>query len=384
MRFEMNETEFRTDWAEKVVCEIANLLGLPVARYEFAAGYVGEPPEFVEGIVSVNFIPDECEYELSGEKFIEIEPGELYIVENVFKALDRAEVSPPDSWTRIDGIKTGADIFVGYILLDTLVNHCNRNSHNWGVMSIDGKLQLMPAYSHGTALGSTFIYRDRVTSLSHYLNEFSLSPFQDENSRLSTFTVFEQAAKLYPQAAKIWQERLATIDPIDIKNIFDRIPDKRISAKSSKFANRLLRYNRTRLLTFRIEEEREIINRDELDRYVKILKSEYEQRVASAFAIFTEDAINKIGQPETRLTEDSLFLMNNLIRDILKLEEDIDPVSENIRSDYQREFDRRLFSRVVKSDISLFATINGLSPIQSQIEFQMSEDGWKNDGSIEI
>jgi hypothetical protein len=95
MRFEMNKTEFRTDWAEKVVCEIANLLGLPVARSEFAAGYVGEPPEFVEGIVSVNFIPDECEYELSGEKFIEIEPGELYIVENVFKALDRAEVSPP-------------------------------------------------------------------------------------------------------------------------------------------------------------------------------------------------------------------------------------------------------------------------------------------------
>jgi hypothetical protein len=210
-----------------------------------------------------------------------------------------------------------------------------------------------------------------------------LSPFQDKNSRLSTFTVFEQAAKLYPQAAKIWQERLAAIDLVDIKNIFDRIPDKRISAKSSKFANRLLRYNRTRLLTFRIEEEREIINRDELDRYIKILKLEYEQRVASAFAIFTEDAINKIGRSETRLTEDSLFLMNNLIRDILKLEEDIDPVSENIRSDYQREFDRRLFSRVVKSDISLFATINGLSPIQSLIEFQMSEDGWKDNGSSE-
>lgn len=232
-------------------------------------------------------------------------------------------------------------------------------------------------------MGSTFIYRDRVTSLSHYLNEFSLSPFQDKNSRLSTFTVFEQAAKLYPQAAKIWQERLAAIDPVDIKNIFDQIPDGRISAKSSKFANRLLRYNRTKLLTFRIEEDRQIINQDELDRYIKILKLEYEQRVASAFAIFTEDAINKIGRSETRLTEDSLFLMNNLIRDILKLEEDIDPVSENIRSDYQREFDRRLFSRVVKSDISLFATINGLSPIQSLIEFQMSEDGWKDNGSSE-
>jgi hypothetical protein len=94
---------------------------------------------------------------------------------------------------------------------------------------------------------------------------------------------------------------------------------------------------------------------------------------ASAFAIFTEDAINKIGQPGVRLTEDSLFLMNNLIRDILKLEEDVDPLSENIRSDYRREFERRLFSYVVKSDISLFATRNGLSPIQSLIEFQMSE-----------
>ena len=59
-------SDARTDWTEKVVNEIANLLGLPVARYELATGYFGRAIKLVEGVVSINCIPKNAQV-LTGE-----------------------------------------------------------------------------------------------------------------------------------------------------------------------------------------------------------------------------------------------------------------------------------------------------------------------------
>ena len=54
-------SDARTDWTEKVVNEITNLLGLPVARYELATGYFGKSTKLVAGVVSINCIPDNAQ-----------------------------------------------------------------------------------------------------------------------------------------------------------------------------------------------------------------------------------------------------------------------------------------------------------------------------------
>jgi hypothetical protein len=107
----------RTDWAEKVVYEITKLLNLPSARYEFGAGYLGDPPEFQEGIISVNCIPINGKNQQSGKRFLMGILGSdyKYTVENVLYTLNLAEVRSPSDY-QIGGIKSGAETFVGYLL----------------------------------------------------------------------------------------------------------------------------------------------------------------------------------------------------------------------------------------------------------------------------
>ena len=249
-------SDARTDWTEKVVNEIANLLGLPVARYELATGYFGKSTKLVEGVVSINCIPDRAQV-LTGEEFLtqvldcNLDDPRQYTVENVLKALDLADVKIPSNWQQqIPGIDTGAKLFVGYMMLDCLVNNSDRHDHNWGVMAVGDNLELIPSFDHGLSLGSTDEDDDKpALSLADYVNRYSQSCFQDGYNKLPTLTVFERAARLNPDAAIVWQERLKQVTPTQITAIFNRIPDGRITPIAAKFAIDLLAYNLERILT---------------------------------------------------------------------------------------------------------------------------------------
>jgi hypothetical protein len=260
-------TEARTDWTEKVVNEIANVLDLPVAQYELASGYFNNSPEIVEGVVSLNCIPRNVNLTFTGQqllsRFIDYDPENpsQYTIENVLKALDLAKVKIPSNWeSPIAGVSTGAELFVGYILLDTFTNNSDRHDHNWGVMSVDNQIQLIPSFDHGLSLGSTDEDEDKLNiSLSGYVNRYSQSCFQDGYNKVPNLTIFDRAARLYPDAAKIWQKQLALVTPDRINGIFDRIPDGRITPVAAKFAIDLLRYNRERIANLEIEPIRKSI-----------------------------------------------------------------------------------------------------------------------------
>jgi hypothetical protein len=248
-------SEARTDWTEKVVNEIAELLNLPVARYELANGYFEESAELVEGVVSINCIPENAEI-FTGEDFLiqsidyDRDNPSQYTIENVLKALDLAEVKPPCNWQNpIPGIDTGAELFVGYMLLDCYVTNSDRHDHNWSIMSVGERLELVPSFDHGISLGSTDEDDGKPNMpLSDYVNRYSQSCFQEGYNKLPTLTIFERAAKLYPKSAQIWLEQLTAITPDQIDEIFERIPEGRITQASANFAKGLIEYNRTELL----------------------------------------------------------------------------------------------------------------------------------------
>ena len=249
-------SDARTDWTEKVVNEIANLLGLPVARYELATGYFGKSTKLVEGVVSINCIPDNTQI-LTGEEFLtqvldcNLDDPRQYTVENVLKALDLADVKIPSNWQQpIPGIDTGAKLFVGYMMLDCLVNNSDRHDHNWEVMAVGGRIELVSSFDRGLSLGSTDEDEDKPNlSLADYVNRYSQSCFQSGYNKLPTLTIFERAAQLYPAAAIVWQERLKQVTSTQITAIFNRIPDGRITPIAAKFAIDLLAYNLERILT---------------------------------------------------------------------------------------------------------------------------------------
>jgi hypothetical protein len=254
-------SEARTDWTEKVVAELADLLNLPVARYELASGYFDKSSELVEGVISLNCIPENADEVFTGQQILsqfvnyDANNPSQYTIENVLRALDLGNIKPPSNWREpITEIDTGAKTFVGYMLLDTLINNSDRHDHNWGVMSVNGQIELIPSFDHGLSLGSTDEDEDKLKILlSDYVNRYSQSCFQEGYNKLPTLTVFEQCARLYPNAAKIWQSKLKQLNLNQIIEIFDRLPSERITPTAAKFAKDLLTYNHRRILDLNIE-----------------------------------------------------------------------------------------------------------------------------------
>jgi hypothetical protein len=250
-----SERSVRVDWAEKVVSEIAALLGIPTAKYEFATTYFENSPELVEGIVSINCIAT-GNVRQSGEKLLNqiiddgSEASQQYTIENAISALDLAQVKRPSGYNSIpNGIESGAETFVGYILLDALVDNWDRHAENWSII-LGEEIELMPCYDYGESLCSGETDEEKQSiNLDEYI-QVSSSSFTDREGtkRLSMLEVFKRAASLKPQAAQIWLNKLAEIEPEQINKIFERIPEGRITEMSANFAKGLIKYNRTELL----------------------------------------------------------------------------------------------------------------------------------------
>ena len=69
---------------------------------------------------------------------------------------------------------------------------------------------------------------------------------------MPTLDVFKEALKLRPLAAKSWLDRLAQISENDVNDIFDQIPDDRITDAARRFAMKMLELNRQRLLKLEV------------------------------------------------------------------------------------------------------------------------------------
>jgi hypothetical protein len=242
----------RNDWPEKVVYEISKLLNLPTARYEFALAWNEERQSFVPGSLSVNCLPPGAESIAGGDLLVNTLPSYKagypfsYSVENVLKALAQNEVGCPQNWVGIAGIDRATDLFVGYLALDAICGGVDRHPNNWEVMVVDGRLDLVPSFDHGSSLGGNFSESTRATiATSSFAPNLMKSAFWNNTERIDPIQAFEIAVRLYPQI--VWQQRLKAITSTQINEIFDRIPEGRITPAAAKFAIDLLDFNRQAL-----------------------------------------------------------------------------------------------------------------------------------------
>jgi hypothetical protein len=352
----------RTDWAEKVVYEITKLLDLPSARYEFGAGYLGDPPKFQEGIISVNCVPINGKNQQSGKRFLMGILGSdyKYTVGNVLYALNLAEVRSPSDY-QIDGIKSGAETFVGYLLLDCLTNNTDRHVGNWELIRVEGKLELLPTYDHGTSLGSIGSDNQKrriISSLADNINQINRCPFveEDRGNYLSTFDAFNRAAKLYPEAAQIWIEKLRAITLEQINEIFERIPEGRITPTAATFAKALLEYNQAQILNLDLE-----LIQPQLD----------EQAILTAIETLKQEVREISNLTTIDFDEDNLSYMRDFV--VYRSTKDHNNLQPAI--EYADELDRRLF-KAIEDDISIFSGY--ILDVKYLIEEKMSDEGLVN------
>jgi hypothetical protein len=183
-----------------------------------------------------------------------------YAVDRVLNALEQERVAVPSGFDLPAGIDNGAKTFVGYLMFDSVISNCEaqarrqvvRHDQNFEIQVLpDGTQELAPTFDQGQAMGATLSDKMRETFTTQDYQEYLEGSFyQESNSEnILTSTAFEIAANRYPEAAAIWQERLARIAPERIDEIFDRIPEDRISPIAAKFAKQVIEDVRERVLS---------------------------------------------------------------------------------------------------------------------------------------
>lgn len=251
------------NWAEKVCCELCELLGIPHAHYEFAMW------ENCKGVVSPSFVPKDGRLIHGNELLAKIVHDYDYAkhyrarqhtVAVVVGLMRVSGIRMPSGFVPADGLKTAACVFVGYLMLDALVSNQDRHDLNWGwILADDGELTLAPSFDHASSLGRNESDAERVVRLgtkdsgrnvaayvARARSAFYSNP--SSNKPLTTIEAFQEAAKLFPEAKRYWLQKLEATSLADYESIFNNVPPTEISIPAKEFALRMLEINRHRLL----------------------------------------------------------------------------------------------------------------------------------------
>ncbi len=267
MLFKSEERGTGEDWAEKVACELCELLGLPHVRYEMAMDIEGQEP----GVVCPTITPPPLALTHGNQLLLAIDPDypaasphryrtREHTIDAVFGLVTLLQ--PPTAEWCGDlpaGVVSAAGIFAGYLMLDAWIANQDRHHENWAAVW-DGKcLHLAPTFDHGASLARNLSdeeryerleSRDRGRRIPHFASRARSAFYVDRASSrpLSTFDAWWEFAGLVPDEAPRWLERLEKIGPADVQRILDQVPPDRMSSICARFTLDLIIENQQRLL----------------------------------------------------------------------------------------------------------------------------------------
>lgn len=259
------------DWAEKVSAEIAELIGLPHARYELAE-YRGAngttcPTILAEGqshIYGNELLARFVEgYDASTKRYSQTK----HTVSAVHTALMRIpNLGVPPNCAQHAGAASPWGVMVGYLAFDVLIGNTDRHHENWAVVldkqgtAGPASRFISPTFDHASSLGAHLLdeKRDRLLlnkdgySVHDYIEKArsALYDKDDDHRPLRTIEAMQIAATYDLSAAKSWISQMAAVPDKALTDVLDRIPKERISESALEFARGLLLANRKRLLQY--------------------------------------------------------------------------------------------------------------------------------------
>lgn len=268
--FKAEERDTGEDWAEKIVCELAALLGIPHVYYELALEYEGQRA-IQPGVVCPTFVPRPLELVLGNQMLPIVDstyPREeqrkygvqQHTVDIVASAVTALKL-PGQEWLAglPEGISSALGVFIGYVMLDAWVANQDRHHQNWGATWLEPNLRLAPTFDHGASLARNISDEERKERLTTLDKNRSVAQFaararsgfygsaQDKKT-LFAIEVFQKFAALDRDAARIWLGKLEGISEVAVASILAEIPPHRMSAVTRKFTSKLLMINQQRLL----------------------------------------------------------------------------------------------------------------------------------------
>lgn len=254
------------DWAERVAAELWELLEMPHAIYKLAAW------RDKRGIITQNFLGENEESSagnivlsrLDADYPKEEKKSKKHTIENIIAAFESLAVQPTKEAAPPE-ITTAKQIFLGYLMLDAWIGNTDRHHENWATVRRveDGVLtdRLAPTHDHAASLGCILLDNEKREKLTtrdknRTVETYAASPkarsaiFENETDTkpLPLIEAFRAASAHNPQASKIWLKKLENVTIEAVREVFERIPEERISEVSKEFSIRMLEINRQRLL----------------------------------------------------------------------------------------------------------------------------------------
>ena len=265
--FKAEERGTGEDWAEKVSCELAALLGLPHVHYEMAHDVDQDRP----GVVCASLAPPPLALAHGNQLLLALDPdypdaqgpryrSRAHTIDAVFDVVRRLSM-PTAGWcvNLPEGIDDAAGVFVGYLMLDAWVANQDRHHENWGAVWDGQGLSLAPSFDHGASLARNLsdqeraqrlTSRDRNRQVPHFAGRARSALFADSSasSPLLTLDAWRAWAQRVPAAAQAWQKRLEGIGDEAVSGVLEQIHPDRLSSISRRFTLDLLIENRRRIL----------------------------------------------------------------------------------------------------------------------------------------
>jgi hypothetical protein len=265
--FKAEERGTGEDWAEKVACELAGLLGLPHVPYELAEEQASKLPGVicprVGGVDDALMLGNQLL--LAQDASYPVQSNEYRVKKHSIAAVAKAVQTlalPPAEWC--SGMPAEIDsalaVFAGYAMLDAWIANQDRHHENWAALRAGEKLHLAPTFDHGAALARNLsdaereerlTTKDRGRHIKSFVRRARSAFFATEQAAkpMGTVAAWQAFADLVSPATDAWLARLAAIRDEQIEACLLAVPPHRLSPIAREFTLALLYENRQRLLT---------------------------------------------------------------------------------------------------------------------------------------
>lgn len=244
------------DWAEKVVAELALLLGIPAAKVELAIR------RGRRGIISLSVLDDLTATLVHGDELLtEVDPtydrtqrgvATGMTVVNVRQALQGVGAAPGSPATMEGAGAWGS--MASYLLLDALVANTDRHHENWAVIRHRVAPQVMaPSFDHASSLGfneppERCLARLRTADAGFGVRAYAERGRAKFEGRPPLVDLALEAVSLLEDGPRqVLRNRLEDLSLDACVEVLERIPAALMSQPSRTFAVEILRINRERL-----------------------------------------------------------------------------------------------------------------------------------------
>ena len=259
------------DWAEKIACELCGLLGLPHVHYDLAHDVHLDVPD----VICPNCATWPVVLVLGNQMLQALDPdypeGMTYKVRQhtIDAVTDVLQLLVPlpvayGGEALPEGIDSELGVFIGYVLLDAWIANQDRHHQNWAVLHTprkmsSGNLHLAPTFDHGASLARNLMDAERSERLTSRDGNRQVAAFARrarsafyadalQTKAMTTVDAWQAFSQKSPAAARIWIERLRSVDTSMVQKIIDNVPLQRMSQISRDFTLALLIENQNRLL----------------------------------------------------------------------------------------------------------------------------------------